>query len=92
MSIYKGYSHKTRCMHFMIKDEKKIDRYIIWEKVSNIIKKINSELIYNKKYLKAEKRFNKRESFQCFYIPVILLDSVYRKDRNYYPTIIQKYF
>ena len=92
MSIYKGYSHKTRCMHFMIKDEKKIDRYIIWEKVSNIIKKINSELIYNKKYLKAEKRFNTRESFQCFYIPVILLDSVYRKDRNYYPTIIQKYF
>ena len=92
MSIYKGYSHKTRCMHFMIKDEKKIDRYIIWEKVSNIIKKINSELIYNKKYLNAEKRFNTRESFQCFYIPVILLDSVYRKDRNYYPTIIQKYF
>ena len=92
MSIYKGYSHKTRCMHFMIKDEKKIDRYIIWEKVSHIIKKINSELIYNKKYLKAEKRFNTRESFQCFYIPVILLDSVYRKDRNYYPTIIQKYF
>ena len=27
----------------------------IWEKVSNMIKKFNSERIYNKKYLKAEK-------------------------------------
>ena len=80
-------------MYFKIKDENISDKYmVIWEKVSNVIKKINSELIYNKKYLKAEKRFNTRESFQCFYIPVILLDSVYRKDRNYYPTIIQKYF
>ena len=42
------------------------------------------ELTYNKKYLKAEKRFNTKESFQCFYIPVMLFDSVYRKDGNYY--------
>ena len=56
----------------------------IWEKVSNMITKINSELIYNKKYLKAGKRFNTKESFQCFYIPVILLDSLYKKDGNYY--------
>ena len=27
-------------------------------------KKCNSELIYNKKYLKIEKRFNSKESFQ----------------------------
>ena len=57
----------------------------LWEKVSNIInKKINSELIYSKNYLEAGKRFNTKESFQCFYIPVILFDSVYRKDGNYY--------
>ena len=56
----------------------------IWEKVSNMITKINSELIYNKKYLKAGKRFNTKESFQCFYIPVILLDSLYKKDGNNY--------
>ena len=62
---------------------------IIWEKVSNIIKrKFNSELICNKKYLKAEKRLNTKESFQCFYIPLTLSDSVYRKDE----TIIQKCF
>ena len=27
----------------------------IWKKVNNIIKKISSEIIYNKKYLKDEK-------------------------------------
>ena len=45
----------------------------------------NSELIYNKKYLKAEKKLNTTESFQCFYIPIILIDSVSRKDEIYYP-------
>ena len=71
----------------MIKDEHFFDKYMtIWEKVSNIIeKKINSELICNKKYLKAGKRFNIKRSFQCYYIPVILFDSVYRKGGNYYP-------
>ena len=28
MSKYKRYSGKTKCMYFMIKDEKKIDRYM----------------------------------------------------------------
>ena len=75
-------------MYFMIKDENFFDKYMtIWEKVSNIIKNINSELIYNKKYLKAEKRFNTKESFQWFYIPVILFNSVYRKDGNHYPKV-----
>ena len=38
--IYKRYSDKTKCMYFMIKDEKMFDKYItIWEKVSNVIKK-----------------------------------------------------
>ena len=41
-----------------------LDKYMtIWGKVGNVTKKINSELIYNKKYLKAEKRFNTKESF-----------------------------
>ena len=41
MCIYKRYSVKTKCMYFMIKDEKNFDKYsIIWEKVSNMIKKI----------------------------------------------------
>ena len=41
--------------------------------------------MYNKKYLKAEKRFNAKETFQYFYIPVLLFDSIYRKDEKYYP-------
>ena len=40
----------------MIKYEKDFSKYMtIWENVRNIIiKKFNSELIYNKKYLKTE--------------------------------------
>ena len=56
-------------------------------KVSNIIKKTNSELICNEKYLKTEKRFNTKESFQCFYTLVILFDAVNRKDGYYYPKV-----
>ena len=38
MSIYKRYSVKTKYMYFMIKYEKKIDKYMTnMEKVSNII-------------------------------------------------------
>ena len=33
----------------------------IWEKICY------SEHIYNKNYLKAEKKFNTKESFRCFY-------------------------
>ena len=67
-------------MYFDIKDEKLVDKHMkIYEKVNNIIKKkINSDLICNKKYLKAEKNFTTTEIFQCFYIPVILINSVYR--------------
>ena len=58
----------------------------IWEKATNIIKVANNELICNKKYLKAEKRFNTKESLQCFYIQVFV--SVYKEIE----TIIQKCF
>ena len=67
----------------MIKDATVFDKYIkIREKVSNTIKrkKIYTEL------------FNKKERFQCFYIPVILFDSVYRKDGNYYPKVFLEKF
>ena len=43
--------------------------------------------MYNKKYLKAKKKFNTKESFQCFIKTVMLFDSVYRKDGNYYPKV-----
>ena len=45
-------------IHFLINKEKVFIKYMeILEKVSHIIKtKFNSELIYCKKYLKAEKK------------------------------------
>ena len=47
----------------MIKVEKMFDKYMkIWEKASNITKtKFSSELVYNKKYLKAKNKFNTKE-------------------------------
>ena len=56
------------------------------------MKTINYELIYNRKYLKPEKKINTKESFQSFYIPVILFHSVHRKDGNYYQVILEKIF
>ena len=50
MNIYKRYYGKTKCINFMIKDEKIVDKYMtIWEKVSNIIKKsiVNLYIIKN---------------------------------------------
>ena len=31
--------------------------------------------------------------FQCLYAPIILIDSIYRKDENYYPKVfLEKYY
>ena len=78
MTIYKRYYDKTKCMYFTIKNENIFDKYFtIWEKISNIVKKLIVNL-YIIKYLKAEKMFDIKEIFQCFHIPVILFDPVYR--------------
>ena len=68
MSIYRRDFDKTKCMYFLIKDEIFFDKYYeIWEKVSNIIKrKINRKLVYNKKYLKAEKKSTQKKTFSVF--------------------------
>ena len=49
--------------------------------------------MYNKKYLKAEKKsynekFNIKECSQCIYLLVILIDSVDIKDNNNYPEVL----
>ena len=68
MSIYKRDFDKTKCTYFLIRGGKYFDKYNeIWEKVSNIIKKnFNSELIYSKKYLKAEKKSTQKKVFNGF--------------------------
>ena len=99
MSICKWYSDKTKYIYFYAKWWKLIvsDKYMTtWEKVSSIIKIItvnNIKIItYNIKNLKAEKRFSTKESFQCFYVPVILFDSAYKKDRNYFLKVFLEKF
>ena len=90
MNIYERYSNKTKFMTYLYI----IYKYMTtWEKVSSIIiKKNKSGFMYNKKYLKSEKRFNTKENFQCFYIPITLFDSVYIKDGNYYPKVFLEKF
>ena len=41
MSAYRRDLDETECIYFMVKEEKVFDKYIeIWEKISNIIKKL----------------------------------------------------
>ena len=57
MNAYKRGFDKTKCMPFLIKDEKLLDKYKeIWKKkVRNITKKeIDSKPVYNEKHLKTK--------------------------------------
>ena len=41
VSAYRRDLDETECIYFMVKEEKVFDKYIeIWEKISNIIKKL----------------------------------------------------
>ena len=88
MSMYKR--------DFFIKMKICLDIYNeIWENVSNIIKKkIIGELIYNEKFLKAEKKINtKEEGFHCISKRVILIDSVYVKNEYcYLKVFLEKHY
>ena len=73
----------------------------IWEKVKNSIKKeFDSEPVYNEKYLKAKiKSYNgkistnfhdnkiPKEGSQLICLSVILINSVFRTGKNYYPRV-----
>ena len=67
-SAYRIDFDGTKCVYLMIKEEKAFDKYMeIWEKVHNIIKiKINSELIYSKKYLIVKKHSTQKKVFYVF--------------------------
>ena len=65
MIKYKINFYKNRRIYFIIKEEKVYDKFVeSLVKVRNIIKKINSELIYSKNYLTVEKKINTKEGFQ----------------------------
>ena len=54
-------------MYSAMKDEIVFDKYMkIWEKVINVTKKINSEIIYIKKYLNAKKYSTQKKAFNDF--------------------------
>ena len=100
MNAYRRDFDEPKCMSFLIKDEKLLGKYNkIWEKASSIIKQeFSSNHAYNKKYIKTEikssgKKINKnfhnnevpKEGCECICLSIIWLNSVYRRDKNYYP-------
>ena len=48
MSAYRRNFDKTKCMSFVTKDEKFLEKYNeIWKKASNIKKEFDSKPVYN---------------------------------------------
>ena len=102
MSAYRRCFDKTKCMFFLIKNEKLLEKYNkICKKVSNIInKEFDSKPVYNEKYLKTKiKSYDgkiktsfhnikiPKEGSHCICPSVIMIDSAYRKDRDYYSQV-----
>ena len=97
-------SNKT--MSFFADDKELLKKYTkIWEKISDLIgKKLDSEIVYSDKYIKAKIKLynnNTNTNFQGKKVPkegflykclsLILLDSVLKMCKKYYPqTILDK--
>ena len=105
MSIYRGDFDETKYISVLIKDDKWLKKYNeIWEKVKNSIKKeFTSKPVYNKKYLKTKiKSYNGKintnfhsnkilkESSQFICLSAILIDSVFKTAKNYYPQVFSE--
>ena len=102
MSAYRKDFDESKYISFLIKDDELLEKYNeIWEKIKNSLKKeFDSEPGYNEKYLKAKiKPYNgkihtnfhdnkvSKEGSQFICLSVILIDSVFRKCKNYYPQV-----
>ena len=102
MSVYRGDFNETKYMSFLIKDDELLEKYNeIWEKVKNSREKVfYSEPEYDEKYLKAKiKSYNgkintsfhnnkiPKEGSQCICLLVILIDSFFKRGKNYYPQV-----
>ena len=88
---------ETRFMSFLIKDDKLLEKY---NEICENVKEFDSEPVYNRKYLKAKvnsynrkinKNFHKNkiptEDSHYISLSVILIDSVFRTGKNYYPQV-----
>ena len=70
MSAYRRNFDKTKCMYFLLKDEKLLEKYNeVWKKVSNIIKnEFDRKLLCDEKYLKTKIKSYNEKSTQMFLI------------------------
>ena len=102
MTAYRRDFEETKHMSLLVEDDDLLEKYNeFWEKVKNSIKnEFDSEPVYNEKYLKAKtKSYNGRihakfynnkitkEGFQFICLSVILMYSVFRTAKNYYPQV-----
>ena len=99
MGAYRENFDETKYISFLIKDDKLLEKYNeIWEKVKNSLKKeFDSEPVYNGKYKtksydgKTNTNFHNnkipKEDSQYLYLSVIMIDSIFRTGKNYYPQV-----
>ena len=96
----KYFDKNSKYMNHLVKDEKILKKYLkIWNKIKSLIKKeLNSEPVYNDKYIKTKiKIYNDKvyTNFQhnkmpkdneyCACLSVILLDSIFvNSNKEYY--------
>ena len=100
MNAYAKYFGDTKCMNLLVHDKEILKKYNeIWNKIKSLFKKeLNSEPVYNDKYIKTQvslyninfygnKMPKENECYTC--LCVILLDSIFvNSDNKYYPEII----
>ena len=102
MTAYRKDFDETKQISFLIKDNELLEKWNeIWDKVSYATRKeLDSNLVYNKKYLKAKikscngkintnfhnnKMAKEDSQFVCLW--VIFIDSVFKTGKNYYPQV-----
>ena len=102
MTTYRKYFYEIKYASLLIKDDKLLEKYNdIWDKVSYTIRKeFGSNLLYNKRNLRDKIKSYKgkinanfhnnkmpKEDSQFICLSVILIDSVFKTSKNYYPQI-----
>ena len=102
MIAYRKDFDESKNMSFLIKDDELLEKYNdILEKFKNNLKnEFDSEPVYNEKYLntkikscngKINTNFHNnripKEGSQCICLSVILINSVFRIGKNYYPQV-----
>ena len=102
MTAYRKDFNETKYVPFLITDDKWLRKYNeIWEKVTNIIyKELDSDPVYNKKYIKTKiKPCNGKinahfqdnkipiEGSHFIFLSIIWIDSFLRTGKNCYPQV-----